>query len=70
MSFLALLLLLPVSFSLLSQISLSSCQECAEQEQSDLEWSRVTLEWKGVDNKSGTTLVLACVLCLDLLLHM
>ena len=30
-----------------------SCQECVEQEWSDLEWSGVTLEWKGVDNKSG-----------------
>jgi len=30
--------------------------------------SRVTLEWKGFDNKSeGTTLASACVLCLDLL---
>jgi len=33
------------------------CQGYAEQEQSDLEWSRITPEWKGVDNKSrGTTL--------------
>ena len=39
-----------------------------EQEQSDLEWSRITPEWKGVDNKSeGTTLASARVLCLDLL---
>ena len=30
-----------------------SCQERVEQEWSDLEWSGVTLEWKGVDNKSG-----------------
>jgi len=30
--------------------------------------SRVTLEWKGFDNKSeGTTLASACALCLDLL---
>jgi len=44
------------------------CQGCAEQKQSDLEWSRVTLEWKGFDNKSGgTTLVSARVLCLNLL---
>jgi len=40
-------------------------------EQSDPEWSRITLEWKGVDNKSGgTTLASARVLCLDLLSHM
>ena len=39
-----------------------------EQEWNDPEWSRITLEWKRVDNKSGrTTLALACVLCLDLL---
>ena len=44
------------------------CQEHAEQEQSDLEWSGVTLEWKEVDNKSGeTALASARVLCLDLL---
>ena len=30
-----------------------NCQEHVEQEQSDPEWSRITLEWKGVDNKSG-----------------
>jgi len=29
--------------------------------------SRVTLEWKGFDNKMGTTLASACALCLDLL---
>ena len=41
-----------------------------EQEWSDPEWSGITLEWKGVDNKSGeTTLASACALCLDLLLH-
>ena len=41
-----------------------------EWEQSDLEWSRITPEWKRVDNKSGgTTLVLARALYLDLLLH-
>ena len=40
-----------------------------EQERSDPEWSGITLEWKGVDNKSGrTTLALAYALCLDLLL--
>jgi len=39
-----------------------------EQEQSSLEWSGITLEWQGVDNKSGgTTLALARMLCLDLL---
>jgi len=39
-------------------------------EQSDPEWSGITPEWKGVDNKSGgTTLALACALCLNLLLH-
>jgi len=41
------------------------CQGHAEREQSDPEWSGITLEWKGVDNKSGgTTLASACVLCL------
>ena len=39
-----------------------------EWERSDPEWSRITLEQKGVDNKSeGITLVSARVLCLDLL---
>jgi len=38
-------------------------------EQSDPKWSGITLEWKGVDNKSrGTTLASAHALCLDLLL--
>jgi len=38
--------------------------------QSNPEWSRITPELKEVDNKSGgTTLVLACILCLDLLSH-
>ena len=47
------------------------CQGHAGREQSDLEWSGITLEWKGVDNKSGrTTLVSARALCLDLLPHM
>jgi len=45
------------------------CQGHAEQEWSDPEWSGITPEWKGVDNKMGTTLVLACALYLDLLLH-
>ena len=46
------------------------CQGHAEQGQSDPEWSGITLEWKGFDNKSGgTTLVSAYVLCLDLLSH-
>jgi len=40
-----------------------------EWERSDPEWSGITLEWKGVDNKSGRTiLALARVLCLNLLL--
>jgi len=35
-----------------------------------LEWSRITPEWKGVDNKSGgTTLASARMLCLNLLSH-
>jgi len=39
-------------------------------EQSDPDWSGVTLEWKRVDNKGrGTTLASACALCLDLLSH-
>ena len=47
------------------------CQGRVRREQSDPEWSRITLEWKGVDNKSGgTTLASARVLCLDLLSHM
>jgi len=42
-----------------------------EQEWSDLEWSRITPEEKGIDNKSGgTTLASAHVLYLDLLSHM
>jgi len=46
------------------------CQVRVEQEWSDLEWSGITLEWKGVDNKSEeTTLASARVLCLDLLLR-
>ena len=45
------------------------CQGCVEREWSDLEWSRVTPEWKRFDNKMGTTLALARVLCLDLLSH-
>jgi len=41
-----------------------------EQEQSDPEWSEVTPEWKGIDNKSGgTTLASARALYLDLLSH-
>ena len=44
-------------------------KDCAEWEQSGLEWSGITLEWKEVDNKSrGTTLASAHALCLDLLL--
>jgi len=39
-----------------------------EWEQNDLEWSEITLELKGVDNKSGgTTLASAHALCLNLL---
>jgi len=45
------------------------CQERAEQERSDPEWSRVTLEWKRFNNKMGTTLASARALCLDLLSH-
>jgi len=42
-----------------------------KQERSNPEWNRVTLEKKGVDNKNWeTTLVSACVLCLDQLLCM
>jgi len=36
-----------------SMIVGSSCQGRAEREWSDPEWSGITLEWKGVDNKSG-----------------
>jgi len=39
-----------------------------EQEWSDLEWSRITPEWEGVDNKNGgTILASAYALYLDLL---
>ena len=39
-------------------------------ERSDMEWSGIAPEWKGVDNKSGgTTLASARALYLDLLLH-
>ena len=45
-----------------------SCQGHAERERSNPEWSGITLEGKGVDNKSGgTTLASAHALCLDLL---
>ena len=45
-----------------------NCQGYVEREWSDLEWSRITLDWKRVDNKSGgTTLASACALYLDLL---
>jgi len=54
-----------------SMIVRSSCQGRVERERSDPEWSRITPEWKGVDNKSGgTTLALARALCLNLLSHM
>jgi len=39
----------------------------AEQEQSRPEWSGITPEWIGFDNKIGTILASAHVLCLDLL---
>jgi len=41
----------------------------AEQEQSRPEWSGITPEWMGFDNKLGTTLASARALCLDLLSH-
>jgi len=41
----------------------------AEQEQSGPEWSGITPEWMGFDNKVGTTLASARALCLDLLSH-
>jgi len=41
----------------------------AEQEWSGPEWSGITLEWMGFDNKIGTTLASARALCLDLLLR-
>jgi len=50
---------------------IDSVKDRAEQKRSGPEWSGITLEWKGIDNKSGgTTLALACVLCLDLLSRM
>ena len=46
--------------------SRGNCQGHAEWEQSDPDWSRVTSEWKRVDNKGGgTTLASARALCLD-----
>jgi len=39
----------------------------AEQEWSGPEWSGITPEWMGFDNKVGTTLASARALCLDLL---
>ena len=36
--------------------SMGRCQGCAKQKRSDPEWSRITLEWKGVDNKVGEQL--------------
>ena len=47
---------------------MARCQGHAERERSNPEWSEITPEWKGVDNKvGGTTLVSAHALCLDLL---
>jgi len=40
-----------------------------EQERSRLEWSGITPEWMGFDNKLGITLASAHALCLDLLSH-
>jgi len=40
-----------------------------EQERSGPEWSGITPEWMGFDNKIGTTLASARVLYLDLLSH-
>ena len=67
-SFRSLIMLLICVF----RIARSQLQDCyqgrAERKQSDPEWSGITLEWKGVDNKSrGTTLASAHALCLDLL---
>ena len=53
-------------FHSLNCCTIQLCQGRAERERSDPEWSGVTPEWKGFDNKSGgTTLASACVLCLD-----
>jgi len=41
-------------------------------ERSGTEWARVEWNYSGIegfDNKIGTTLAFACMLCLDLLLH-
>ena len=49
---------------------IEECHGCTEQERSGPEWSGITPEWKGVDNKNGgTTLASARALCLDLLLR-
>ena len=49
---------------------LTKCQVRSRVGQSRPEWSEITLEWVGFDNKIGTTLASACALCLDLLSRM
>ena len=51
--------------------SIVKAQVCivSSTEQSGPELSGITPEWMGFDNKVGTTLALARVLCLNLLLH-
>jgi len=45
----------------------AKCQVWSGTGRSRPEWSGITPEWMGFDNKSGTTLASAHVLCLDLL---
>ena len=45
------------------------CQVQSGAEQNGLEWSGITPEWVGFDNKMGTTLASAHALCLNLLSH-
>ena len=42
---------LPV-YTMLEKILNKNVKDHVEQEWNDLEWSGITLEWKGVDNKS------------------
>ena len=69
-SFRSLIMLLICVFRMARSQLQGCCQGHVEREWSDLEWSGITLEQKGVDNKSGgTTLASARALCLNLLSH-
>jgi len=45
----------------------TGCQVWSGAGRSGLEWSGITPEWMGFDNKMETTLASACLLCLNLL---